>query len=54
MTDNLRNIADVIDHINELDNVYVIKTEHEGKPDDYGTFTLTIEVPQYERLDAKD
>lgn len=50
MSESYRNIADVIDHINSLDNTFVTHVDHEGEPENYGTFELTIEVPAYERL----
>jgi len=47
----LRNAADVIDVVSDLDDVYAREVDHHGEPENYGTFTLEIEVPVYERVE---
>jgi len=43
-----------MDVIQDIDQVYITETEHNGEPENYGTFQLTIRVPDYERIDVDE
>lgn len=53
MSDGYRNIADMIDHIQERD-AYVSAVEHtrDVGGDEYVSFTLTVDVPAFRPMDG--